>query len=70
MLFYGTRKTQKLDRPGALIGRRDPFEFFNIHSLAKHPKIEGDPLEKKIEKSLTISELGFPKKRAYRLLRL
>ena len=34
----------------------DPLEFSNIHSIAKHQKIEGSPLVKKknSKKSLTI----------------
>ena len=33
----------------------DPLEFSNIHSIAKHQKIEGSPLvKKKIRKKVTI----------------
>ena len=38
----------------------DPLGFFNIHSVAKHQKIEGDPLKtlKNFEKSLTKPKKG------------
>ena len=42
ILFYSTQKTQKLDRTGAL--KEWPFRIFNIHSVAKYQKIEGDLL--------------------------
>ena len=28
-------------------GRRNPLGFSNIHSVAKHQKMQGDPLRKK-----------------------
>ena len=46
ILLYSTRKTQKLDRIGAVNG--DPFGFFNIYSVAKHQKIEGGPFGEKL----------------------
>ena len=93
IFFYSTRKTQKLDRIGALkgtiwdfstflsqninkieggpfseknpkkipqcqkTGSVDPLEFFNVHSIAKHQKIErGTFWLKKFEKSPTMPE--------------
>ena len=31
-------------------GRRNPLEFSNIHSVAKHQKMQGGPFEEKIWK--------------------
>ena len=33
--------------------RGDPLMFFNIHSVAKHEKMQGDPLGKKISEKKT-----------------
>ena len=39
--------------------RRNPLGFSNIHSVAKHKKMQGDPLRKKISKKKC---LAVPKK--------
>ena len=55
IVVYSTRKTQKLDRTGALKG--EPFRIFNIHSVVQNfKKLKGDPLKtlKIFEKSFTM----------------
>ena len=34
--------------------RRDPLGFFNIHSVAKHQKLKGDPLGKIFRKKVSM----------------
>ena len=61
VFLYSTRKTQKLDRIGALEGR--PYRIFNT-PVAKHHKIEGRPIEINIrywkKVCLTVPKNGDP----------
>ena len=52
-----TSNSQKYQTNSWRAERGDPFEFVNIHSVAKHQKIEGGPLsEKSFEKKFHNSE--------------
>ena len=56
ILFYSNRKTQKLDRIGAL--KEEPFSIFQHFCRKTSTKLKGDPLKslKHFQKSLTKSK--------------